>query len=386
MKRHLLLCCLIGIMSILGYFYFQRKIIFIDHPTIEINSPFYYKKYIKKVKNGSINDVTYSAKDLNNQTLGHYTVTYFFKGKTYHLKIEVIDTKKPTIKESESLKIEKGKSYDLKKGIIIKDNSNQYNLTIDTNDFNPNQIGNYTIYYKANDLSNNQTTFKRKVTVVKKIEIGTHIESNKKIVYLTFDDGPSQNTDRILKILKKYNAKATFFVTGCHQEYNQYIIEAYKQGHTIGLHSYLHEYQDIYSSKDAYFKDLKKIKQMVKQLIGIQVHYIRFPGGRSNRISKNYCHGIMSQLTREVIKQGYQYYDWNGDTTDASGDHIPTATIIKQATSETHQNIVLLAHDTDAKDTTVAALPSIIQYYKEKGYQFLGIDDESYYVHHDIQN
>ena len=242
MKRHLLLCCLIGIMSILGYFYFQRKIIFIDHPTIEINSPFYYKKYIKKVKNGSINDVTYSAKDLNNQTLGHYTVTYFFKGKTYHLKIEVIDTKKPTSKESESLKIEKGKSYDLKKGIIIKDNSNQYNLTIDTNDFNPNQIGNYPIYYKANDLSNNQTTFKRKVTVVKKIEIGTHIESNKKIVYLTFDDGPSQNTDRILKILKKYNAKATFFVTGCHQEYNQYIIEAYKQGHTIGLHSYLHEY------------------------------------------------------------------------------------------------------------------------------------------------
>lgn len=108
MKRHLLLCCLIGIMSILGYFYFQRKIIFIDHPTIEINSPFYYKKYIKKVKNGSINDVTYSANDLNNQTLGHYTVTYFFKGKTYHLKIEVIDTKKPTIKESESLKIEKG--------------------------------------------------------------------------------------------------------------------------------------------------------------------------------------------------------------------------------------------------------------------------------------
>ena len=104
---------------------------------------------------------------------------------------------------------------------------------------------------------------------------------------------------------------------------------------------------------------------MVKQLIGIQVHYIRFPGGSSNRISKNYCHGIMSQLTREVIKQGYQYYDWNGDTTDASGHHISTATIIKQATSETHQNIVLLAHDTDAKDTTVAALPSIIQYYKE---------------------
>ena len=57
MKRHLLLCCLIGIMSILGYFYFQRKIIFIDHPTIEINSPFYYKKYIK---NDKIYIATYS--------------------------------------------------------------------------------------------------------------------------------------------------------------------------------------------------------------------------------------------------------------------------------------------------------------------------------------
>ena len=76
-------------------------------------------------------------------------------------------------------------------------------------------------------------------------------------MYLTFDDGPSQNTDRILKILKNTMLKQ-LFVTGCHQEYNQYIIEAYKQGHTIGLHSYLHEYQDIYSSKDAYFKDLKK--------------------------------------------------------------------------------------------------------------------------------
>ena len=74
----------------------------------------------------------------------------------------MIDTKKPIIKESESLKIEKGKSYDLKKGIIIKDNSNQYNLTIDTNDFNPNQIGNYTIYYKANDLSNTSNNFQKK--------------------------------------------------------------------------------------------------------------------------------------------------------------------------------------------------------------------------------
>lgn len=137
-------------------------------------------------------------------------MTYFFKGKEYHLKIEVIDSKKPQIKETKPLKIEKGKSYDLKQGLSIKDNSKQYNLTIDPHNFNPNKIGNYLITYKVSDLSNNQTIFKRQVTVVEKIEIGSPVESNQKIVYLTFDDGPSENTDKILTILDKYQAKATF--------------------------------------------------------------------------------------------------------------------------------------------------------------------------------
>ena len=205
-------------------------------------------------------------------------------------------------------------------------------------------------------------------------------------MYLTFDDGPSQNTDCILKILKNYNAKATFFVTGCHQEYNQYIIEAYKQGHTIGLHSYLHEYQDIYSSKDAYFKDLKKIKQMVKQLIGIQVHYIRFPGGSSNTISRKYCQGIMSTLTKEVIEKGYQYYDWNGDSTDASGNHVAVDKLIRNGTSCHDNNVMILCHDTQAKDTTVQALPAIIEHYKNLGYTFKGIDDATYAPHQSVNN
>ena len=217
-------------------------------------------------------------------------------------------------------------------------------------------------------------------------KVGTTEQSDEKVVYLTLDDGPSKNTQAVLDILDKYNAKATFFVTGAMPEYKDMIKKAYDKGHTIGMHTYSHDYAKVYASVDAYFQDLDQIGQLVKEEIGYVPCFIRFPGGSSNTISASYTKGIMTTLTQEVQARGYQYYDWNGDTTDASGNHVSTATIIKQATSETHQNIVLLAHDTDAKDTTVAALPSIIQYYKEKGYQFLGIDDESYYVHHDIQN
>ena len=227
--KYLLFISIIISLCIWGYFSFQRKIIFIEHPTLEINSVFHYQEYIYKIKKGSIKEVTYNAKDLNIHALGHYQVTYFFKGKEYHLKIEVIDSKKPHIKETRSLKIEKGKKYDLKQGLSINDNSHQYNLTIDPQNFNSHKTGSYTIIYKVTDLSNNQTLFKRQVKVVEKLEIGTSIESNEKIVYLTFDDGPSENTDKILTILDQYQAKATFFVTGCHQEYNYLIKKAIKK-------------------------------------------------------------------------------------------------------------------------------------------------------------
>lgn len=384
--KYFLFISIIMSLCIWGYFSFQRKIIFIEHPTLEINSVFHYQEYIYKIKKGSIKEVTYNAKDLNIHALGHYQVTYFFKGKEYHLKIKVIDSKKPQIKEIRPLKIEKGKSYDLKQGLSIKDNSHQYNLTIDPQNFNPHKTGTYTVIYKVTDLSNNQTLFKRQVEVLEKLEIGTSIESNEKIVYLTFDDGPSGNTDKILTILDQYQAKATFFVTGCHQEYNYLIKKAYQKGHTIGLHSYQHEYPDIYQSKKAYFNDLDKIGKMVKEIIGFTPHYIRFPGGSSNKVSKNYCTGLMSILTKEVIKQGYQYYDWNGDTNDASSNNVSVHEIISSVTNENHQNIMILAHDTNAKNTTVEALPSIISFYQKKGYSFQAINDESFYVHHHVQN
>ena len=117
---------------------------------------------------------------------------------------------------------------------------------------------------------------------------------------MTFDDGPSENTDKILKILKKYDAKATFFVTGNNQKYNSSIKKAADQGNTIALHTYTHDYANVYSSTTAYFEDLQKVSDMVKQITGKAPKYIRFPGGSSNTISAQYSQGIMSALDNMV--------------------------------------------------------------------------------------
>ena len=103
--------------------------------------------------------------------------------------------------------------------------------------------------------------------------------------------------------------------------------------HTIGLHTYTHNYSKVYASVDAYFNDLNKVGKMVKGLIGFVPKYIRFPGGGSNMVSKKYTPGIMSVLVSEVQNRGYQYYDWNASTGDANGNNIAVHKFVKEATS-----------------------------------------------------
>ena len=174
-------------------------------------------------------------------------------------------------------------------------------------------------------------------------KVGTTEQSDEKIVYLTLDDGPSQNTQKVLDILDKYNAKATFFVTGAMPEYKDMIKKAYDKGHTIGMHTYSHDYAKVYASVDSYFQDLDQIGQLVKEEIGYVPCFIRFPGGSSNTISANYTKGIMTTLTQEVQARGYQYYDWNGSSGD--GAVRTTDQLVTQATSFHDNNIILLSHD-----------------------------------------
>lgn len=209
---------------------------------------------------------------------------------------------------------------------------------------------------------------------------------NERICYLTFDDGPSDNTLKILDILDAYNAKATFFVMGASKL--EYIPLIYQRGHTVGLHSDTHRYDIIYSSTDAYFADLNAISNKVEQLIGIKSRVIRFPGGGSNGVSKQYCEGIMSRLTTQVKVQGYAYFDWNVSSGDADGNDVPAQQIINNVLTQAQNknSICVLMHDTMAKSTTVEALPYIIEGLAGMGYRFEALSESANGYWHAVNN
>lgn len=385
-RKYYFIMMIIVIILCICIYMTQRDMLFLQNDVvIEINAPFHYKKYIKNVKKGSKDDVSCDIKQLDTSMPGQYEVVFDYRHKEYPLTVKVVDTVKPEITIKSSLTVLLDSQPDFMEGLVIEDNSQQnVLLTVDATDLNMHKEGQYHISYTAQDHFGNQTTVERTVKVVK--EYGSAIQSQEKVVYLTFDDGPSQNTKAILDILQQYHIPATFFVTGNHQRYNEYIKAAYQQGHTIGLHSYCHEYDKIYSSTDAYFADLEKLGNMIKELIGYVPHYIRFPGGSSNKVSSRYQKGIMSVLTKEVLIKGYQYYDWNCSLGDAEGENVPVETLVENAIDTKNRNVVILAHDTDAKDTTVAALSQIIEYYQANGYRFAAIDDDSYYAHQSLHN
>lgn len=303
------------------------------------------------------------------------------------IEVNVIkDEEKPVLKGLKDYTVHVGSSINYLKGVSASDNFDpDPEISVDSSKVDLSAIGTYSVIYTVTDRSGNKNTYTKKVNVIKKAEITSQEPSGDKVVYLTFDDGPSANTAKILKILDQYNAKATFFVTGNSSKYRYLIKEAHDAGHTIGLHTYSHNYS-IYKSVDTYFDDLTKVHDMVENLIGETPKYIRFPGGSSNTRSKKYCKGIMSILVGEVQNRGYQYYDWNVSSGDANGNNIAKSTIVKESTSSSSKNINLLMHDTAAKDTTVEALPEIIEYYQKKGYTFKAIDDSSYTPHHKVNN
>ena len=206
-----------------------------------------------------------------------------------------------------------------------------------------------------------------------------------KTMYLTFDDGPSANTERVLDILDKYGCKATFFVTGQNPDYFPWIKEAYDRGHTIGLHSYSHDYASCYSSTDGFWKEFDEIGAVVKDQIGYVPCFIRFPGGASNTVSADYSQGIMTELASQVHERGYQYYDWTLSCGDGSV-HTADELVYYGCEPTEEENVIYLAHDGTAKETTAEALPAIIEYYQSQGYTFEAIDRSTMVYQHGISN
>ncbi|WP_418554622.1 ATP-dependent metallopeptidase FtsH/Yme1/Tma family protein [Longibaculum muris] len=273
-----------------------------------------------------------------------------------------------------------GEKIDLKALATIKDDFDKNpTLKIEADKLDTNKIGTYQVKYIAKDASKNQSEKTIQVQVIDKTK------DNEKVVYLTFDDGPSRHTPEVLEILKRYQCKATFFITGMNKKYRPYIKTAYDQGHTIGLHTYSHNYSKVYASTNAYFKDLDKVGKLAKEYIGFTPKYIRFPGGGSNTISRKYNKGIMSQLTKQVGKKGYIYYDWNCENGDGYA-HMSQSQMLKRATSSSAKKVMILMHDANGKQNTVDILPKVIEHYQKKEYTFKAIDDSTPVFHQHVNN
>lgn len=180
-------------------------------------------------------------------------------------------------------------------------------------------------------------------------------------VYLTFDDGPSSNTDNILDILDTYGVKATFFVTGkegakAEASYRRIV----EEGHTLGMHSYTHDYSVIYASEEAFMEDMEKLQHYLYDVTGVQSTYIRFPGGSSNKVSDV----DMRLLITDVHEAGMEYFDWNVSSQDASSKPLTKEEILDNCLNsiERFQNCIILMHDAGSKDSTVEALPELIEH------------------------
>ncbi|WP_108671502.1 polysaccharide deacetylase family protein [Peribacillus acanthi] len=205
-------------------------------------------------------------------------------------------------------------------------------------------------------------------------------QSDRKVAYLTFDDGPSLNTVPILDILDQEGIKATFFVMGHESDYaiNGYK-EIIKRGHVVALHTYSHDFTKIYRSSSHYFEDLRRLEDFLWENFKVQSKIVRFPGGSKNISSRQYGpSNIMSVLASELEKKGYRYYDWNVDSKDGISPTISEYTILSSVLrgAAGKQSAVILLHDINDMKNTVRVLPKMIAALKEQGFEFDVITEE----------
>ncbi len=197
-------------------------------------------------------------------------------------------------------------------------------------------------------------------------------------VFLTFDDGPSKTTETVLDILKEEGVPATFFVIAAenNEQYLPLLARTAAEGHQIALHSCTHEYRDIYRNSAAYWADIKALKARIAPYLPGDVEelcWLRFPGGSTNTVSHKYGgRSIMKSLKAQAEEKGYHYIDWNVCAEDAVGGHPSASEIYRNVVGDVGDKTtcVVLMHDTRATKTTAEALPDIIHWFKEHGFEF----------------
>lgn len=234
--------------------------------------------------------------------------------------------------------------------------------------------------YEVTDSNGNTRVVKRRIDV--------EIPENQKVIYLTFDDGPSEYTETLLDVLAEYDAKATFFITNGDEEFHDMIGRAYTEGHTIGVHSFSHDVSEVYSSTKAFYDDLQWIQNLAVTQTGVVPNIMRFPYGAGNTISESYEKGIMSDLTSTIHLHNYTYCDWNVNSDDC-GEAQTEAEVIANVISgiqnlEDGESPIVLMYDVNAH--TVEAVDDIVEWGLANGYIFLPLVENSPMVQQEVQN
>lgn len=243
--------------------------------------------------------------------------------------------------------------------------------------------GTYTLTYRVSDKGGN------KVEAARTVKVYRYTPNGNDRVYLTFDDGPSPTvTARILDTLAANDVKATFFILDYTQETRPLIARMIREGHTVAIHGYSHDYAAIYANDEAFMKNVYRLKEKLLQDFNYDAAILRFPGGSSNTVSAAYNSGIMTRLVKRVQEEGFSYFDWNVSSGDANAAGLSSGEIYHNVTSRLQRgrgNVVLM-HDAGGKRTTADALQDIIHYAKANGYTMLPITPDTAPVHHGVVN
>ncbi len=248
---------------------------------------------------------------------------------------------------------------------------------------NTHTAGTYYINYTAADKRGNTVVETRTVKVV----TPESVKGN--VIYLTFDDGPSnQATAQILDALKENNVKATFFIINFNTKEKAALVKRIvREGHTLAIHGYSHDYYTIYKSEKAFMKNVDSLRDKIYALTGYTPTLLRCPGGSSNTVSA-YNPGIMTRLTKKVSDAGYLYFDWNIDSGDTDGSKVTASRLCNNTVYNLRKNRgnIVLMHDTGNGAEKAKAVQMIIDYAEKHGYVFAGITEATIPVHHPVRN
>ena len=205
-----------------------------------------------------------------------------------------------------------------------------------------------------------------------KANLANIYHSETKRVFLTFDDGPSQTvTPKVLDTLKSEKIKATFFLLGSRVELEPDIVKReYEEGHYLASHGYSHVYSQIYASPQSVLDEYNKCISAIRNAIGqpeYNPHLFRYPGG--------YWGGKYASVKKEALQLWEQndilHIDWNALTSDAAGAKTTEEFISElDKTVPKHNSVVVLMHDAGNKTATANALPTIIKYFRDQGFEF----------------